>query len=51
MARIIELKNDKIAILTPYNTDVLFVGDRPEDEAAARDAGVRFEWADQFFGG
>ena len=31
--------------------DVLFVGDRPEDEAAARDARVRFQWADQFFGG
>lgn len=30
---------------------VLYVGDRPEDEAAARNAGVRFQWADRFFGG
>lgn len=28
---------------------VLFVGDRPEDEAAARDAGVPFQWAHEFF--
>lgn len=28
----------------------LFVGDRPEDEQAARNAGVRFAWADAFFG-
>ncbi len=33
-----------------YDPDqTLFVGDRPEDEAAARDAGVRFQWADAFF--
>lgn len=31
--------------------DVLFVGDRPEDQAAATDAGVRFEWAERFFHG
>lgn len=30
---------------------VLMVGDRPEDEAAAQDAGVRFAWAEEFFGG
>lgn len=29
---------------------VLMVGDRPEDEQAAHDAGVAFEWADSFFG-
>lgn len=29
--------------------DVLFIGDRPEDEAAARDAGVGFQWAKDFF--
>lgn len=28
---------------------VLFVGDRPEDEAAATDAGVPFQWAHEFF--
>lgn len=28
---------------------VLMVGDRPEDEAAARDAGVPFQWAHIFF--
>lgn len=36
----------------PYaaSMGVLFVGDRPEDEAAAKDAGVPFQWADVFFG-
>lgn len=29
---------------------VLYIGDRPEDEAAARDAGVTFAWARDFFG-
>lgn len=29
---------------------VLMVGDRSEDEAAARDAGVSFQWAHIFFG-
>jgi D-glycero-D-manno-heptose 1,7-bisphosphate phosphatase len=28
---------------------VLYVGDRPEDQAAARDAGVDFQWAHEFF--
>jgi HAD superfamily hydrolase (TIGR01662 family) len=28
---------------------VLYVGDRPEDQAAARDAGVPFQWAHAFF--
>lgn len=28
---------------------VLFVGDRPEDETAAKDAGVAFAWAEDFF--
>lgn len=28
---------------------VLFVGDRPEDEAAAKDAGVDFMWSNEFF--
>jgi phosphoglycolate phosphatase-like HAD superfamily hydrolase len=28
---------------------VLMVGDRPEDEAAAADAGVPFQWAHAFF--
>lgn len=28
----------------------LYVGDRPEDEAAAKDAGVPFQWAKDFFG-
>lgn len=31
--------------------EVLYVGDRPEDQAAARDAGVRFSWAERFFNG
>lgn len=30
---------------------VLFVGDRPEDESAAKDAGVAFQWAHVFFKG
>lgn len=29
--------------------DTLMVGDRPEDEQAARNAGVAFMWADVFF--
>lgn len=29
---------------------VLMVGDRPEDEAAAQEAGVSFQWAHIFFG-
>lgn len=29
--------------------DTIFIGDRPEDEAAARAAGIYFEWADDFF--
>lgn len=33
-----------------YSPDeVLYVGDREEDEAAARDAGVSFQWAHRFF--
>lgn len=28
---------------------VLYVGDRPEDEAAAKDAGVSFQWTRVFF--
>ena len=30
-------------------TDTMFVGDSPEDQAAAIGAGVRFEWAKDFF--
>lgn len=35
----------------PYDAGlgVLYVGDRPEDEAAAKDAGVAFQWAHVFF--
>ena len=29
--------------------ETLFVGDRPEDEQAARAAGIAFQWADEFF--
>ncbi len=28
---------------------VIYIGDRPEDQAAARDAGVQFQWEYQFF--
>jgi len=28
---------------------VLYIGDRPEDEAAAKDAGVQFVWTEEFF--
>ena len=34
-----------------YTQYVLYVGDRPEDEAAAAAAGVPFQWAAAFFGG
>ncbi len=30
-------------------SDTLMVGDRPEDEQAAQNAGVAFMWADEFF--
>lgn len=30
-------------------SETLMVGDRPEDEQAARNAGVAFMWADEFF--
>ena len=30
-------------------SQTLFVGDRPEDERAAANAGVDFEWADNYF--
>lgn len=30
--------------------EILMVGDRPEDEAAAKNAGVAFIWAKDFFG-
>lgn len=30
--------------------DVLMVGDRPEDQQAAENAGVDFKWANDFFG-
>lgn len=35
----------------PWHADdgALYVGDRPEDEAAARDAGVAFQRAEEFF--
>jgi D-glycero-D-manno-heptose 1,7-bisphosphate phosphatase len=28
---------------------VMYIGDRPEDQAAAKDAGVEFQWEYQFF--
>jgi D-glycero-D-manno-heptose 1,7-bisphosphate phosphatase len=31
--------------------EILFVGDRAEDEACAKAAGVAFQWAHEFFGG
>jgi phosphoglycolate phosphatase-like HAD superfamily hydrolase len=30
--------------------ETIFVGDMPADEAAARDADCRFQWAHEFFG-
>lgn len=34
-----------------YTQYVLYVGDRPEDQQAAANAGVPFQWAADFFGG
>lgn len=34
-----------------YTQYVLYVGDRPEDEQAAQNAGVPFQWAERFFNG
>lgn len=30
--------------------DSIFVGDRPEDQQCAENAGIAFQWADKFFG-
>lgn len=40
------------AIITGYENpkDILYIGDRPEDEEAAKRAGVNFIWSDEFFG-
>jgi D-glycero-D-manno-heptose 1,7-bisphosphate phosphatase len=40
----------ELAALYPQQAaqGVVYVGDRPEDEAAARDAGVTFVWARDF---
>ncbi|MEG3440181.1 HAD-IIIA family hydrolase [Pannus brasiliensis CCIBt3594] len=43
LAALFNIQNGKNPI-----EDCLFVGDRPEDEAAARNAGVRFQWADRW---
>ena len=32
----------------PTPTETLFIGDRPEDKQAAANAGVRFQWADEW---
>jgi histidinol phosphatase-like enzyme len=40
-----------VAIEIYRPTDVLMVGDRPEDQGCAEAAGVAFQWAYQFFGG
>jgi D-glycero-D-manno-heptose 1,7-bisphosphate phosphatase len=37
------------SMATQHETQATFVGDRPEDEAAAADAGVTFQWANAFF--
>lgn len=36
-------------VISFADVPTLYVGDRPEDEAAAHDAGVRFQWAHEFF--
>lgn len=39
-----------IASSGEQKADILYVGDRPEDEGAAQAAGVAFMWAADFFG-
>lgn len=47
------------ALIDYYNVEteefedvpIVFIGDRPEDEGAARAAGVPFQWAEEFFRG
>lgn len=44
----------KLIIFDNFEADpdeTLFVGDRPEDEEAAKNAGCAFQWADTFFKG
>jgi D-glycero-D-manno-heptose 1,7-bisphosphate phosphatase len=40
---------EAIKVLEAQKSDTLMVGDRPEDEQAAQNAGVAFMWADAFF--
>jgi histidinol phosphatase-like enzyme len=40
-----------IVVNTEIGLSTLMVGDRPEDQAAAKAAGFAFEWANDFFGG
>lgn len=47
LGAVIDHKISRVAIDWPQS---LMVGDRPEDEACARAAGVPFQWAWQFFG-
>ncbi len=41
--------SDAMKALNRSKSDTLMVGDRPEDEQAAQNAGVAFMWADEFF--
>ena len=42
--------NEIIEASSEAKQDTLMVGDRPEDEQAAQNAGVAFMWGDEFFG-
>lgn len=46
-----QYRPDLASILRWHEENALFVGDRPEDQQAAVNAGVRFHWAKNFFGG
>lgn len=49
MLALMELEAFEAGYLVDWDNS-LFIGDRPEDEECARSAGIRFQWAKDFFG-
>ena len=49
MLVLMEMEAFKSGYLIDWDNS-LFVGDRPEDEQCAKNAGIPFQWANEFFG-